>query len=142
MTAGDSGAVIERLQQAINRHDLESLVACFEEQYSSEFPAHPERAFRGSGQVRRNWQQIFANVPDLRAELLGCAVGGGAVWAEWEWTGHHLDGSPYHMRGVTVQGVQGGRMAWARLYMEPVGPGPATPGRTGADQVKPAEGQP
>ncbi|MEW6420553.1 MAG: nuclear transport factor 2 family protein [Deinococcota bacterium] len=128
MTVQQPREVIERLQQAINQHDLESMVACFEEGYRSEFPAHPERAFRGNGQVRRNWAQIFATVPDLRAELLGCTADGPRVWAEWEWTGHRADGSPYLVRGVTVQGVQDGRIAWGRLYMELVQPSAAPPG--------------
>ncbi len=36
------------------------------------------------------------------------------------WEGSYRDGSPFRMRGVTVTGVRDGRIAWARLYMEPV----------------------
>ena len=32
--------------------------------------------------------------------------------------GHPHDGSPFVMCGVTVMGVEAGRIAWARLYME------------------------
>ena len=39
--------VIERIRQAINRHDLEALAACFDPDYRSEFPAHPDRTFGG-----------------------------------------------------------------------------------------------
>jgi ketosteroid isomerase-like protein len=111
---------VERLRDAINSHDVEAMVACFTSHYESSFPAHPDRAFQGSEQVRTNWAQIFGGVPDLTATLLGAAVQGDIVWAEWEWTGTRRDGVPFHQRGVTIQGITGDQLAWSRLYMEPV----------------------
>ncbi len=121
-TQGEPGpaAVVDRLREAINRHDLDALAACFAPDYRSEFPAHPDRAFRGHEQMRRNWTQIFGGVPDLVASLRGCTVVGETAWAEWEWRGTRRDGAPFAMRGVTIQGVVGDRIAWVRLYMEPV----------------------
>ena len=34
--------------------------------------------------------------------------------------GTHADGSALEMAGVIVGGVRDGRLAWARLYLEPV----------------------
>lgn len=121
-TLGDSCplAVVERLRQAINGHDLEALAACFAPDYRSEFPAHPERAFQGHEQMRQNWTQIFGAVPDLAATLLHCTAEKETAWAEWEWRGLRPDGVPFAMRGVTIQGVRHDRIAWVRLYMEPV----------------------
>jgi ketosteroid isomerase-like protein len=121
MESGSSTtAVLERLREAVNRHDLDALAACFDPDYHSEFPAHPDRTFRGHEQMRKNWTQIFGAVPDIEAVLLRCASEGDTAWAEWEWTGTRSDGAPFAMRGVTVQGVQHDRIAWTRLYMEPV----------------------
>jgi SnoaL-like domain len=47
-------AVTERLLEALNAHDLEGQLACFHEDYRSEQPAHPERAFSGREQAREN----------------------------------------------------------------------------------------
>jgi len=113
-------AVVRRLQDATNRHDLDALVACFAPDYLSEIPVHPSRSFRGSDQVRRNWTQILGGVPDLHSSLVRHAVAGDVVWAEWEWTGTRRDGAPHLMRGVTVLGVEDDRIAWGRFYMEPV----------------------
>ncbi len=110
--------VLERLCDAIDRHDLEAFVACFAPDYRSEQPAHPARAFAGSDQVRKNWASFFEAVPDLRAELLRSADQGGTVWAEWRWRGTRRDGTPLDMRGVTLFGVRDERIAWGRLYME------------------------
>ncbi|HVE17534.1 MAG TPA: nuclear transport factor 2 family protein, partial [Ilumatobacteraceae bacterium] len=85
-----------------------------------ETPAHPERGFTGSEQVRKNWQQIFAMIPDLSAEVLRCAVEGDTVWSEWEHRGTRPDGSRHVMRGVVIFGVDAGVAAWARFYLEPV----------------------
>ena len=108
------------LKRAMNAHDIEAMTACFRADYESEIPAHPDRAFRGVEPMRRNWTQIFAAVPDFEAVLLKCSAEGDVVWAEWEWRGTRADRSPHRMRGVTVQGIQDGRIAWVRLYMEPV----------------------
>ena len=113
-------AALECLREAINSHDLHLLAACFEPDYHSEFPAHPDRTFHGHEQMRKNWTQIFGAVPDIEAELLRSASEGDTAWAEWEWTGTRADGAPFAMRGVTVQGVRHDRIAWVRLYMEPV----------------------
>jgi ketosteroid isomerase-like protein len=111
---------MNRLLAAMNAHDIDAFVDCFSPEYRSEQPAHPSRAFRGSDQVRENWQSVFAGVPDFRAELIvSSEAGDGDVEiGEWRWSGTHVDGSPFAMRGVTVMGIDEGRVAWGRMYME------------------------
>jgi len=65
--------LLERLRDAQNAHDLDAFVARFDPRYRSEQPVHPDRAFVGADQVRRNWAEVFAGVPDFRAELLRSA---------------------------------------------------------------------
>ena len=113
-------SVIERLQTAQNQHDLKAFLDCFDADYQSEQPVHPDRAFQGSEQVRKNWSTIFSGVPDFRSELLRTATEGDTGWAEWRWSGTHADGKELEMRGVTVFGVRDNRIVWGRLYMEPV----------------------
>src|SRR6476620_5708507 len=109
-----------RLRDAMNEHDLEALVDVFDPDFVSETPAHPQRTFRGADQVRRNWEQIFAGVPDLQADLLDATVDGDTVWSEWDWHGTRRDGSPHRMRGVTIQRVKDSRAVSVRFYMEHV----------------------
>jgi len=113
-------AVVARLLAAINAHDLEAMVACFADNYLNEWPAHPQRGFRGNQQVRTNWSQIFAGVPDLRARLPRTVVDGDTVWAEWDLSGTRGDGAAFLMRGVSIFGVAEDRLAWVRFYLEPV----------------------
>ena len=115
--------VVIRLRDAINQHDLEALVDVFDRDFVSKTPAHPQRTFSGADQVRRNWEQIFAGVPDLKAELLDAVVEGDTVWSEWDWHGTRRDGAPHRMRGVTIQRVRDARAVSVRFYMEPVDEG-------------------
>jgi hypothetical protein len=107
--------VAERIAEAMNAHDVDAFVACLHDDYDSQQPAHPDRAFRGTEQVRQNWSAIFASVTDFRAELVRADAVGDVEWSEWRWHGTDLD-----MAGVIVLGVRDGRVAWARLYVEPV----------------------
>ena len=112
--------LVARLHAAMNAHDLEAFVACFAEDYDSAQPAHPDRAFRGREQVRANWSAIFTGVPDFRAELVRVDAVGDTVWSEWRWEGTQTDGERLDMAGVIVSSVRDDRLAWARLYVEPV----------------------
>jgi ketosteroid isomerase-like protein len=112
--------LVARLHAAMNAHDVDAFVACFAEDYDSAQPAHPDRAFRGREQVRANWSAVFAGVPDFRAELVRIDAVGDTAWSEWRWEGTHADGGRLDMAGVIVFGVREDRVAWARLYVEPV----------------------
>ena len=112
--------MVERLLRATNAHDLDALVDCFASDYRNETPAHPERGFTGRSQVRKNWEVIFANVPDIAAQVLRCTVDGDTVWSEWEMRGTRRDGGEHLIRGVVIFGIEGDRANWARFYLEPV----------------------
>jgi ketosteroid isomerase-like protein len=113
-------AVAVALADALNAHDIDAFVSLFAAEYDSRQPAHPDRAFVGRDQVRVNWSAVFAGVPDFHADLVATAVAGDTLWSEWRWRGTHRDGSPLDMAGVMICEVRDGRLASARLYVEPV----------------------
>jgi ketosteroid isomerase-like protein len=118
-------ALVERLKEAVNRHDLESLAGCFALNFLNETPVHPTRSFRGREQVRRNWAQIFAGVPDIEAEVLRSSVDRDSAWTEWEMRGTRRDGAHHLMRGVSIFGVGDDQFTSVRFYLEPVEEGGA-----------------
>jgi ketosteroid isomerase-like protein len=120
--AGQASAreVIDRLQRAMNEHDLDAFLACMHEDYRSEQPAHPERGFGGREQVEKNWSAMFAGIRDFRAELIDMVVQDETAWTEWRWTGTRADGSALDVRGVTLFRVEDGLITAGRLYMEEV----------------------
>jgi ketosteroid isomerase-like protein len=123
--AGQRPLVVERLNAAMNAHAIDALVDCFHEAYRSEQPLHPDRAFQGRAQVRKNWSAIFEGVADFRSELVAAAADGDTEWSEWRWRGTQSAGAALDLAGVIVCGVRDGRMTWARLYIEPVEQGGA-----------------
>ena len=120
-------ALLDRLAAAANGRDLDALVGCFAPDYRNETPAHPAQGFTGRGQVRRNWEQVFAVMPDLTATVLRSCCDGEVVWSEWQMTGTRPDGAAMQMAGVIIFGVRGGQFSWARFYLEPVQAGGAGP---------------
>ena len=113
-------SIAHRLAAATNAHDIDALVACFAADYRNETPAHPAQGFLGADQVRRNWTQLFAGMPDLTSRVLATAADGDTVWSEWEMSGRRPDGTAHLMRGVIIFGVREDKAAWARFYLEPV----------------------
>jgi hypothetical protein len=105
--------VIERMAEALNRHDLKAFLGCFDPNYRSEQPAHPNRGFGGIEQVRKIRLGMFESFPDFEAQLLRytAAEGVGRV---------ALDGyGAEHGRG-NHNGGEEDRFVWAHLYMDPV----------------------
>ena len=116
----DSRALIDRLTAAQNAHDLAGMLACFHEDYRSEQPMYPARAFQGIDQVRANWSALLQGIPDFHAEIVRSAVDRDTVFVEIHWTGTKADGAPFEERGVLVMGIREERIAWGRLYAEEV----------------------
>ncbi len=114
--------VLDRLLVAMNRHDLDAAVGLFAENYRSEQPAHPARAFVGRAQVRKNWAAMFAGIPDFAAELVRRVDDGDTTWSEWAWSGTHADGQPFEARGVALFRIVEESIVAARLYIEDVPP--------------------
>ena len=113
-------AVIERLREVSNSHDLDGIVACFSPNYRNVTPLHPARDFVGQEQVRRNWTQILAAIPDVETEIVSLHEDANTVWSEWQHRGTRHDGTTHLMRGVILFEVDDGVIASARFYLEPV----------------------
>jgi ketosteroid isomerase-like protein len=112
--------LLHQLNDALNAHDIDAFVACFDENYHSEQPVHPDRTFQGREQVRKNWAANFEEMPDFSARLIRHSFNDDKLWSEWEWQGTRKDNSRLFMRGVMIMGVSEGKITWARLYVEPV----------------------
>jgi hypothetical protein len=94
--------VIERLVVAMNAHDLDAVAGLIHEDYRSEQPAHPGRAFTGRAQMLANWEAMFAGIPDFHAEICRSVQDDETTWTEWRWSGTRSDGQSFEMRGVTL----------------------------------------
>ena len=112
--------VMGRLVVAVNAHDLDAAAGLFHEDYRSEQPAHPGRAFVGRAQMRANWEAMFAGIPDFHAEICRSVQDGDTTWAELRWSGTRSDGQAFEVRGVTLFEIADGQIVAGRLYLEDV----------------------
>lgn len=117
--------VVTRLLAALNRHEVEAVVACFADDVATEWPAHPARSFTGRDQVRRNWQAIFDRFPQITVAVTASAEAGDEVWGEWRYVRAEGD----ELRGVIIVTVRDNLIRRSRFYMEEADPAaPAQPG--------------
>ena len=112
--------VIDRLAAAVNARDLDAVAGLIHQDYRSEQPVHPGRAFAGRAQMLANWEAMFEGIPDVCAEICRSVQDGDTTWSEWRWSGTRSDGRAFEMRGVTLFEVTDGQIAAGRLYMEDV----------------------
>jgi limonene-1,2-epoxide hydrolase len=112
--------VMDRLLAAINAHDFDAAAGVMHQNYQSEQPTHPGRAFLGRDQMRANWQAMFAGIPDFHAEVLRSVCDGDTIWSEWHWTGTRDDRQPFEMRGITLFEIADDYVVAGRLYLENV----------------------
>lgn len=91
--------VVGRLAALMNEHDLARATALIHQDYRSEQPVHPGRAFVGRAQMGANWKAMFDGIPDFHAEMVRSVQDGETVWTEWHWTGSRSDGEPLRCAG-------------------------------------------
>ena len=112
--------LVERMRAALDAHDLDAFVDFFRDDYVGERPRHPGAKISSRADVRRNWEEVIADVPDLRVEVPAAVQQGDTIWSEWRAYGTARSGAMLELRGVIIFGVQDGQVAWSRMYLEPV----------------------
>ncbi len=113
--------LVERLEQALNDHDIDTVADCFDPLYFGEQPVHPERAFRGRDRVRTDWSTAFKNFPNFKANVTRCSVDNDTVWVEWHMQGTQKDtGAKLDLLGVSILGIREQRVVWSRNFVEPI----------------------
>ncbi|MGZ8692376.1 MAG: nuclear transport factor 2 family protein [Gaiellaceae bacterium] len=112
--------LVEQMRAALDAHDLDAFVDFFHEDYSGERPRHPGSQKSNRDEVRGTWTEILRDVPDLRVEIPAAVQEGDTIWSEWRVYGTARSGAMLELRGVVIFGVQADRIAWSRMYLEPV----------------------
>ena len=113
-------ALLEEMRAALDAHDLDTFVGFFHDDYVGERPRYPDAAVSTRADVRRNWEEVIRDVPDLRVEVPAAVLDGERIWTEWRAYGTSRSGAALELRGVFIFGLRDGRVAWSRMYFEPV----------------------
>ena len=112
--------LLEQMRAALDAHDLDAFVEFFREDYIGERPRHPGSPVSSREDVRANWAEVISDVPDLSVDVPAAVQDGNTIWSEWRAYGSARSGAMLELRGVIIFGIEGDKVAWSRMYMEPV----------------------
>jgi ketosteroid isomerase-like protein len=103
-------AVLERVLDGFNGHDLDAIMSCFADDCVFESPRGPDpwgRRFTGRADVRKGLGMRFRTIPDVHYEGAGDFVSGERAASEWTLTGTTVDGERLEVRGCDLWTFRG-----------------------------------
>ena len=118
-TSAETRAVVERFNEAFNRHDVDEVMRCMTDDcvFENTRPAPDGMRVVGQDAVRKFWAEFFARSPHARFDTEDLFVAGDRCVVRWtyRWV---RDGAPGHVRGVDVFRVREGRVAEKFSYVK------------------------
>jgi ketosteroid isomerase-like protein len=114
-TAAATREVIERFNEAFNRHDVDAVMALMTDDvvFENTSPAPDGERYEGQAAVRRFWTDFFASAPRARFEAEDLFAAGDRCAVSWRY-----DWSDGHVRGVDLFRVRDGKVAEKLSYVK------------------------
>jgi steroid delta-isomerase-like uncharacterized protein len=111
--------VIDRFNEAFNRHDADALETLLTDDtvFEDTSPAPDGRRIEGKAAVVGFWRGWFANNPDSTFEAEEVIVSDDRVVVRWVYR-KLRNGQPWHLRGVDVFTVRDGKVAAKLAYVK------------------------
>ncbi len=119
MPAQTTRLVIDRFNEAFNRHDANALAAWLTDDtvFEDTSPAPDGRRVEGKDAVVEYWRTWFARNPDAVFEAEDVIVSGDRAVVRWIYR-KVRKGQPWHLRGVDVFTVRDGKVAAKLAYVK------------------------
>ena len=117
--AESTRTVIERFNEAFNSHDVHALAELLTDDTIFEDTAPPPdgRRIEGKIAVLEHWRAWFARNADASFEAEDIIVCDNRAVVRWIYR-KRRDGQPWHLRGVDVFTVRGGKVAAKLSYVK------------------------
>jgi len=111
--------VIDRFNEAFNRHDANALAAWLTDDtvFEDTSPAPDGRRVEGKDAVVEYWRTWFVRNPDAVFEAEDVIVSGDRAVVRWIYR-KVRKGQPWHLRGVDVFTVRDGKVAAKLAYVK------------------------
>lgn len=112
-------AVIERFNDAFNRHDVDAIMAAMTDDcvFENTRPAPDGERVEGQARVRGVWEEFFRRSPKAIFEAEEMIAAGDRCVVRWVY--HWVrDGVPGHVRGVDIFRIRDGRVAEKLSYVK------------------------
>ena len=112
-------AVIERFNDAFNRHDADALAAVLSDDtvFEDTSPAPDGKRIEGKAAVVEFWRGWFARNADAKFDTEDVIVSGDRAVVLWVYR-KMRNGQPWHLRGVDVFTVRDGKVAAKQAYVK------------------------
>jgi ketosteroid isomerase-like protein len=116
---GSALDVVQRFNDAINRHDAAAVVALLSDDtvFENTAPAPDGTRIQGKGAVAAYWEKWFVSNPDAKFEAEDVVVAGNRVTVQWIYR-KTRDGQPWHLRGMDLLTVRDGKIAAKLAYVK------------------------
>jgi ketosteroid isomerase-like protein len=113
-------ATVDRFNDALNRHDVEAVMALMTDDcvFENTWPAPDGERHEGQVAVRAFWERLIAESPHARFELEELFAAGDRATQRWRYTWVDAAGVPGHIRGVDVFRVRDGKVAEKFAYVK------------------------
>ena len=111
--------VVDRFNEAFNRHDADALATLLTDDtvFEDTSPAPDGKRIEGKTAVVAFWRGWFARNADAKFEAEETIVSGDRVVVRWVYR-KMRNGQPWHLRGVDVFTVRGGKVAAKLAYVK------------------------
>jgi len=119
MTSEETRAVVDRFNDAFNRHDVDGIMACMTQDcvFENTRPSPDGTRLVGQAAVRGYWEEFFARSPQARFDIEEVFVAADRCAVRWVY--HWVrDGKPGHVRGVDLFRVRNGLVAEKLSYVK------------------------
>jgi ketosteroid isomerase-like protein len=115
-----TAAVIERFNDAFNRHDVDAVMAAMTDDciFENTSPAPDGTRYEGAAAVRGFWERFFRGSPHAHFEAEDQTFAGDRAVVAWVYTWRDESGTVGHIRGVDLFRVRDGKVAEKLSYVK------------------------
>lgn len=112
-------AVVDRFNDAFNRHDAETVISLLADDtvFEDTSPAPDGLRLTGKTAVADYWRTWFARNPDAKFDAEEIVVSGDRAVVLWVYR-KVRNGVPWHLRGVDIFTVRNGKIAAKLAYVK------------------------
>ena len=112
--------VIEAFNAALNRHDIDAVMALMTPDcvFENTMPVPDGERFEGQEAVRGFWEMLVANSPQAHFSTEELITAGDRAVVRWRYHWVDAAGTPGHVRGIDLFRVQDGLVAEKLSYVK------------------------
>jgi len=120
VATGSTIDVINRFNDAFNRHDVPAVMALMTDDcvFDNTYPPPDGERFDGQAAVRQFWEEFFRSSPGAMFHAEEMIVHEDRCVIRWRYEWTNADGSLGHVRGVDVLRVRDGKVAEKLAYVK------------------------